>query len=231
MAVRDTRLNRFAAIGLTMGLNRDTTGVDSMKDKPGGDESSSLDHLFEVAAQMFAERGFDGVSVREISRASGYSMAAIYHHFRTKEGLFAEVSLHEYEDFASDALARITDYRRRHSKAVSVALAFFDMMTGDKDLFRLLQRDLIIGDGGEQHFRSRPQYQQLIRFIDRLLGFDARDPRSEVRSLSLAALINGYCELAMADHGASGDDSELVLRRYRDALEQFVAEAFDARPE
>lgn len=202
-----------------------------MKDTPEGDAPSALDRLFEVAAQMFAERGFDGVSVREISRASGFSMAAIYHHFRTKEGLFAEVCLHEYEDFASDALARINDYRRRHGKAVSVALAFFDMMTSDEDLFRLLQRDLIISNNGEQHFRSRAQYQQLISFIDRLLGFEAKDPRSEMRSLSLAALINGYCELAMADRGArgAGGDADAVLQRYRSSLERFVAEAFDEK--
>lgn len=198
-----------------------------MKEKPAGDETSSLDHLFMVAARMFAERGFDGVSVREISRASGFSMASIYHHFRTKEGLFAEVCLHEYEDFANDALALITEYRQHHGKAVSVALAFFDMMTADKDLFRLLQRDLIIGNNAQQNFRSRAQFQQLIRHIDQLLGLKPGDPQSEIKSLSLAALINGYCELAMAHHGES--DSAGILARYRAALQSFVAGSFDDR--
>ena len=202
-----------------------------MSDKAAADETALLDRLFATAARMFAERGFDGVSVREISRESKVSLAAIYHHFRTKEGLFAEVCLHQYEDFADDALARIKAYRRQHGKAVSVALAFFDMMTSNADLFRLLQRDLIIGSSEERHFRSRPQYQQLISFIDRLLGFETKDPRSEMRSLSLAALINGYCELAMADRGArsTAGDADAVLQRYRSSLERFVAEAFDEK--
>ncbi|MGQ0700992.1 MAG: TetR/AcrR family transcriptional regulator [Panacagrimonas sp.] len=195
----------------------------------GGDEVHALDHLFEVSARLFAERGFDGVSVREISRASGFSMAAIYHHFSSKEGLFAEVSLHKYEDFADAALQRIATHRTRYGKATSVALAFFDIMIEDEDLFRLLQRDLIVGRGGQPHFRSRPQYQQLSQFIDQLLGFTLDDPSSEMKSFSLSAVINGYCELAMAASEDAHEHAAVVTGKYRHYLEQFVTDTFDTK--
>lgn len=192
-------------------------------------EGHSLDHLFDVAARLFADRGFDGVSVREISRASGFSMAAIYHHFHSKEGLFAEVSLHKYEDFADAALQKIAAHRKHYGKATSVALAFFDIMTEDEDLFRLLQRDLIVGHGGQPHFRSRPQYQQLSQHIDQLLGFNPDDPASEMTSFSLAAVINGYCELAMAARDGTHEAPDTVTSKYRHYLEQFVGDTFDAK--
>lgn len=190
-------------------------------------ETHDIDHLFEVAGKLFADRGFDGVSVREISRAANFSMAAIYHHFRSKERLFDEVCLHKYEDFAHNALDKITDYRRQHSKAASVALAFYDMMIGDEDLFHLLQRDLIAGQNGQPNFRSRPQYQQLIRFIDQLLGLKQNDPASEMKTYSLAALINGYCDFAMANRGEDPVEREAVTKKYRVYLEQFVCASFD----
>lgn len=45
------------------------------------------DKLLLVAMHLFAERGFDGVTVRDISTAAGVSVGLINHHFRSKEGL------------------------------------------------------------------------------------------------------------------------------------------------
>ena len=39
------------------------------------------------SARIFAEKGFDGASIREISRATGMSLAGLYYYFRTKEEL------------------------------------------------------------------------------------------------------------------------------------------------
>ena len=44
--------------------------------------------LLGIAAELFAERGFSAVSMREISRSAGITQAAIYHHFINKEALY-----------------------------------------------------------------------------------------------------------------------------------------------
>ena len=40
-----------------------------------------------VAARLFAERGFDATSVREIAEASGVTKPTLYYHFGSKQGL------------------------------------------------------------------------------------------------------------------------------------------------
>lgn len=45
------------------------------------------DRLILVAMHLFAERGFDGVTVRDISSAADVSVGLINHHFVSKEGL------------------------------------------------------------------------------------------------------------------------------------------------
>lgn len=47
--------------------------------------------LIEAALELFAEKGFYGVSLRDIARAVGVQQATIYHHFASKEALFEAV--------------------------------------------------------------------------------------------------------------------------------------------
>jgi AcrR family transcriptional regulator len=52
---------------------------------------SRRDELLAVAAQLFAERGFAGVTVDDIGAAAGVSGPALYHHFDSKEAMLSEM--------------------------------------------------------------------------------------------------------------------------------------------
>jgi AcrR family transcriptional regulator len=52
---------------------------------------SSREKLLSSAEALFAERGFDGVSVRDIANAAGVNSALVGYYFRGKEGLLSEV--------------------------------------------------------------------------------------------------------------------------------------------
>ena len=58
--------------------------------------------IFFVAAQLFAEKGYNGVSMREISERSEVSKPTIYYHFKNKEGIYKNLVdtglLHDVED-------------------------------------------------------------------------------------------------------------------------------------
>jgi AcrR family transcriptional regulator len=47
--------------------------------------------LLEASAQLFARRGFDDVTVREICRAARANLSAVNYHFHGKLGLYTEV--------------------------------------------------------------------------------------------------------------------------------------------
>jgi AcrR family transcriptional regulator len=51
------------------------------------DLAKGRDRLIKVTMALFAERGFDGVTVRDIAAAAGVSVGLINHHFGSKEGL------------------------------------------------------------------------------------------------------------------------------------------------
>lgn len=47
--------------------------------------------IFMVAARLFAEKGYNGVSMREISELSGVTKPTIYYYFVNKEGIYSSL--------------------------------------------------------------------------------------------------------------------------------------------
>jgi AcrR family transcriptional regulator len=54
---------------------------------PVAEPSESAREALRIAARkLFAEKGFDGVRVKEVAQATGYNPALINYHFGGKEG-------------------------------------------------------------------------------------------------------------------------------------------------
>jgi AcrR family transcriptional regulator len=51
-------------------------------------DSPTRDRIFKASARLFAQKGFHGVSMREISQATGLSKPTIYYYFGSKEGIY-----------------------------------------------------------------------------------------------------------------------------------------------
>jgi AcrR family transcriptional regulator len=56
--------------------------------RPGNPDTREA--ILAVAREAFAERGFDGASIRTIATAAGVDPALVHHYFGTKEALFIE---------------------------------------------------------------------------------------------------------------------------------------------
>ena len=65
--------------------------------------------IFRAAARLFAEKGYNGVSMREISELTGLSKPTIYYYFGNKEGIYRElisVGLHYNSELFLDIQQR-----------------------------------------------------------------------------------------------------------------------------
>src|ERR1700683_5805223 len=61
--------------------------------------------VLQVALELFAERGFAETSTRELSERLGFTKAALYYHFRTKDDLLAAL----IQPVLSDLTALVAD--------------------------------------------------------------------------------------------------------------------------
>ena len=65
------------------------------------------DQILETAADLFAARGFHGVSVGEIGRACGISGPALYKHFESKDAVLAAMLVGISERLLEEGRARV----------------------------------------------------------------------------------------------------------------------------
>jgi AcrR family transcriptional regulator len=56
-----------------------------------GAHSERRDALVQIAAELFAERGFKATTVRELGEAAGVLSGSLYHHFDSKETIVDEI--------------------------------------------------------------------------------------------------------------------------------------------
>ncbi|HXM95797.1 MAG TPA: TetR/AcrR family transcriptional regulator [Candidatus Dormibacteraeota bacterium] len=51
------------------------------------DSEAKLQHILQHSAQIFANRGFAGASMRDVSRSTGISLSGLYYYFKSKQEL------------------------------------------------------------------------------------------------------------------------------------------------
>ncbi|SLN09717.1 HTH-type transcriptional regulator AcrR [Roseovarius gaetbuli] len=59
--------------------------------RPRADTEAKRALILDAAAQIFAQDGLEGASLRAVAARAGYTPAALYFHFASKEALYAEV--------------------------------------------------------------------------------------------------------------------------------------------
>ena len=82
--------------------------------------------ILDAARKVFDKVGLEGASLRAIAAEAGYTPAALYFHFDSKEAIYAEAlqaSLANLGDAVAEAAARSRDPCERFRAA---AMAFFD---------------------------------------------------------------------------------------------------------
>nr|WP_238992869.1 TetR/AcrR family transcriptional regulator [Jiangella aurantiaca] len=181
------------------------------------------EQLLDVGRALFAERGYDGTSIEEISARAGVSKPVVYEHFGGKEGLYAVVVDREMEqllDRITTALASAAHPRVILERA---ALALLDYIETSTDGFRILVRDSpvahstggfasLISDAASQvehilaaQFKARgfatkhaPMYAQMLVGMVALTGQWWLEVRSPKKADVAAHLVN------LAWNGLSG---------------------------
>src|SRR5476649_1905235 len=70
---------------------------------PAAETAEKHQRILDAASRLFRERGFDGVSVAEIMKATGLTHGPFYNHFASKEALMAEGVVDYVQDYLSEA--------------------------------------------------------------------------------------------------------------------------------
>ena len=142
--------------------------------------------LLDTAAELFAQRGYAGVSMRDIARAVGVTQAAIYHHFANKDALYIGAITYLFEKLTlgiGQQMAAIDDPSERLKL---VAGRMLEIMDEDPRFRRIYLRELLEGDEDRLAVLAENTFAAFYEPLYELMAELApgRDPQLLIFSLS-----------------------------------------------
>jgi AcrR family transcriptional regulator len=167
--------------------------------------------LLDAAAELFAARGYDAVSMRDIAKAVGVTQANLYYHFRDKADLIQATLAQVFEARAEQLEAALRDHPDNRIEAF--VRWFIAALTTDRIFARLLYRELLDGDADRIDALSRKVLQRPFRAVAAAIAPTAGRGSTDA-ALSLVGFILGQVlvlplapGLVGADRGAESADA------------------------
>jgi TetR/AcrR family transcriptional regulator, cholesterol catabolism regulator len=152
-----------------------------------------LSEILAHATDVFDEKGYEGASMRDLSRASGMSLAGLYYYFESKEKLLYLIQRHTFTtilerlrrrlDGVIDAEARIRVFILNH-------LEYF--LANQKAMKVLSHEDEVLknGYGAEIATLKREYVRTCVELLEELKRTRSLEFSSRTAALSLFGMMN-----------------------------------------
>ncbi len=195
---------------------------------PAAESGGTATRILDAAEALFAERGFTGVSVREIAGRVGLNQASIYNHFPSKQALYEAVLDRGFGPMRDLLAARAHGLGTPEARERLLA-DLIEHLWRTPHLPKLVQREVL--DGGEyldkltEHW-LKPIYEAAKKAVQATPGL-ARWPEEDLPLLILGMyhlLFGHFASAALLERLAGVDP---FSPRMRQAHLEFVKHATD----
>ena len=152
------------------------------------------ERLLKIAAKLFAEQGFAGVSMRQIAGEAGITQAAIYHHFANKEELyFAAVrSLHQDKIAGFNSITQLDV--PPPEKLRLLVIKMLELMDADPHFLHIYFRVLMEGDESRLKELASSVFTEVAEVLEELMRDLAPHLDSHLMMLSIAGMVFHHLE-------------------------------------
>jgi AcrR family transcriptional regulator len=119
------------------------SALDKAREMPG----STKARILAAAEEVFAHRGFQGASTREIAGRAGVNISSLHYHWESKERLYFTVFRDIYDrivDLLQNTLAPLLTEQNDRARVIDLTLhALFDFFADNPNVPKLLMRRII----------------------------------------------------------------------------------------
>ena len=105
--------------------------------------------ILKAARRLFAQKGMEESTIRDIARDAGVSPASVVVHFKSKTALLEEALKGDIEMALSELVASMPENRDLLDRLLHLARGFFRLYDQNRNLYRALIRATIFEPAGE----------------------------------------------------------------------------------
>ncbi|MFP4532183.1 MAG: TetR/AcrR family transcriptional regulator [Desulfobacterales bacterium] len=172
--------------------------------------------ILEAARDLFAEKDFRNVTVREIARAAGISIGTIYNYYENLTELFLDVFLKS----ADDLLARMDRAAAGAGHPLNeLCRLYIDFLHENMAFYQMMGHFMLGGDLSETG--TEKLNQKMRALMDRIeAAVKAADRRSDSRMIAhaLFSALNGIMITYARYPGRDADDISRHTRRLAELI-------------
>lgn len=184
-----------------------------------------------VSMDLFAQKGFDKTSIREITKQAGIGKGSFYDYFANKEELLIDIALIMFKDWTQIIISKISHINDPMdqlsallTEGAKLGESFEQMMVLYMDIWRCSVSPKS-SEAFNRHFRYflNETKQAIIEIINaaKQKNMIRQDVEADVLAISLIALIDGLCLHYMILK--SDIDIDYVCTVFFETLKQGVA--------
>jgi len=191
------------------------------------------EQILNAARELFAERGYQAVTMREIGKRIEYSATALYNHFADKEALVRELCRRDFTDFAQRFLSAVVGSQgvvESTCRAGLVYLSFAEQFPQHYRLMFMTPLPEAPPEAGEREDPRMNAYVFLRQLVDALLeGKHLRDELTEpdLIAQTIWATLHGTASLELTiDKQHAWLDFKPRRERFAEALRTLIRAMF-----
>ena len=152
-----------------------------------------LAEILAHATLVFCEKGYEGASMRDLSRASGMSLAGLYYYFESKERLLFLIQKHTFTTIVQRLKARLEGVADSEERVRIFILNHLEYFLANQAAMKVLSHEaeaLKNGFSAEVAAIKREYYRICVGLLDELKRERGLEFSTRIAVLSLFGMMN-----------------------------------------
>lgn len=152
-----------------------------------------LSEILAHATAVFCKKGYEGASMRDLSRESGMSLAGLYYYFESKERLLYLIQKHTFSTIVQRLKTRLEEVRDPEERVRAFILNHLEYFLANQAAMKVLSHEdeaLKNGFGSEVAAIKREYYRICVGLLDELKRESKLEFSTRLAVLSLFGMMN-----------------------------------------
>jgi AcrR family transcriptional regulator len=169
---------------------------------------NSREAILTAASTLYATRGYEAVSMRDVAAVVQIKPASLYYHFKDKEALVREAFAHVFAEKTAP-MEEVLQVGRSAQERFEAFVAWFVRLLFEDPIFsRLLVRELLDGTSERLEYLSETVFDKPFSQLSRTIADVSGSTEPALTAMSVVSMILGHYLLAGALPHLSGGRAE-----------------------